>query len=69
MIQIRFNFTHEALKLLPAILQRVANPVQPFGFTLVQDDLPLPLLDGVRDVFGDRADLLDHLDNGQINQF
>jgi hypothetical protein len=54
---------------LAAILQRVANPVQPFGFIFIQDTLPLPLPDGFRDGFWNQANLLDPLDEGQVNKF
>jgi hypothetical protein len=58
-----------AIKSSPAILQRVANPIQPFGFTFVQDSLMLSLLDGIRDSFGNQADLLDQLEKSQANEF
>jgi hypothetical protein len=54
--------------LFPAILRRVANPVQPFGFSFVQDRPPLSLLDGIRDGFGKQADLLDQSDEGWVNK-
>lgn len=57
-----------AIMLFPAILRRVANPVQPFGFSFVQDRPPLSLLDGIRDGFGKQADLLDQSDEGWVNK-
>jgi hypothetical protein len=56
-------------KSFPKILRRVANPVEPFGFMFVQDDLPPPLLDGIRNGLGKEPDLFDHPDNGQANEF
>jgi hypothetical protein len=58
-----------AIELLPAIFQRVANPVQPFGFTFVQSSLLLPLPDGIRDGFWNQADLPGQLDEGQPDKF
>jgi hypothetical protein len=57
-----------AIKSFPTILQRVANPIQPFGFKLVQDSLLPSLLDDIRDSFGNQAYLLGQLDNTQINK-
>jgi hypothetical protein len=66
MFQISFD---AGVKSFPAIFQRIANPVQPFGFVFVQDSLLLPLPDGIRDGFWNHADLLHQLDNSHINQF
>ena len=57
------------IKLSPAILRRVANPVEPFGFPFVQDRLLLSLLAGVGHRLRQRADLLDELNDGQANVF
>ena len=51
------------------MLQRIANPIQPFGLIFVEDSLVLPLLDGLRDGFGNQTDLPDQLDNCHMNQF
>jgi len=55
------------LKSLPKVLQRVAYPVEPFGFMFVQHDLPPSLLDGIRDRLGKQPDLFDQLEDGQAN--
>ena len=56
------------LNLLPTILRRVADPVEPFGFKFVQNDLLPPLLDGIRDSLGKQPGLFDHADDGQANK-
>jgi hypothetical protein len=56
------------LKLSPAILRRVANPVEPFGFPFVQDRLPLSLPAGVGHCLRQRADLFDQLNDGPVNE-
>jgi hypothetical protein len=46
------SFTWMALiQSFPTILRRVANPVEAFGFALIQDRLALPLLAGIGDGF------------------
>src|SRR6185369_7701215 len=52
----------------PKIFRRVDNPVASFGLKLIQDGLPLPLLDGVPDALGNQADLLDQLNEGQPDE-
>jgi hypothetical protein len=54
---------------LSTILRRVADSVEPFGFTFVQNDLPLSLLDGIRDRLGKQPGLFGQLDDGQVNKF
>jgi len=56
------------LKSLPKILRRVAYPVEPLSFKFVQNDLPLSLLDGIRDRLGKQPDLFDQLEEGQANE-
>ena len=56
------------IKLSPAILRRVANPVESFGFPFVQDCLPLSLFAGVFHFLRQRADLFDQLNDGQVNE-
>jgi len=53
---------------LPAIFRRVAYPVEPFDFLFVQHDLPLPLVDSLRDRLGKQPDLFGQLDDGQANE-
>jgi hypothetical protein len=50
------------MELLPAILQWIANPIQPLGFAFVQSNLPLSLLQGIRDGFRNQTGL-----PGQLN--
>lgn len=57
-----------AIKSSPAILRRVANPVEPFGFPFVQNRLPLSLFAGVCHRLWQRADLFDQLNDGQVNE-
>ena len=52
---------------LPKILRRVADPVEPFDFTFRQDDLSLPLLDGIADGLGKHPSLFDPLHERQVN--
>ena len=56
------------IKSSPAILRRVANPVEPFGFPFVQDRLPLALFAGVGHRLGQRTDIFDQLNYGPINE-
>ena len=56
------------IELLPAILRRVADAVNPLGFQFVQDRLLLQVPDGIGDRFGELANLSDQLDNGPINE-
>jgi hypothetical protein len=53
-----------AIESLPAVLRRVANPVEPFGFTFVQDSLPLSLFAGHGDDLRKLAHLPDHSSDG-----
>jgi hypothetical protein len=64
-IQVRFGSAASAIKSPPAILRRVANPVEPFGFTFLQNRLPLSLLADLRDDSRNLANLRGHLDDGQ----
>jgi hypothetical protein len=57
------------LKLFPAILRRVAYPVEPLDFKFVLNHPQSPLLDGIGNVLGEQTDLLDQLDDGQANEF
>src|SRR6266536_6447657 len=47
------------LKSLPKILRWVPQPVEPFGFKLVQNGLPPPLLDGDRHRLGQQPGVFD----------
>jgi hypothetical protein len=61
----RLNFISSVPgKLFPAILGRVANPVEPFGLVAVQDGLPLAFLCGVRQGLGQMAHLFKPLAAG-----
>ena len=55
--------------LLPAILRRVVNPIEPFGFLLHQDCLPLPRLQGLRKSLRQTAEVFEQPDEIQINGF
>jgi len=52
---------------LSTILRRVADSVEPFGFTFVQNGLPPPLLDGICNSLGKQPALFGQLDDGQAN--
>jgi hypothetical protein len=54
---------------LPKILRRVPYPVESFDFKFVLNRSPSPLLDGICNVLGNQADLLDQLNDGQANDF
>jgi hypothetical protein len=56
------------MKSLPAILRRVANPVEPFDFAFVQDSLPLSLFASHRDDLRKLAHLPDHSSDGQPDE-
>jgi hypothetical protein len=56
------------LGLLPAILLRIANPVEPLDFQLVQNDLLPPELDGLRNGLGKQAGLFNQLTQRQENE-
>ena len=56
------------LNLLSSILLRIADPVEPLDFQFVQNDLPLPLFDGLHNRAGKQAGLFDHLNEGQANK-
>jgi hypothetical protein len=45
------------------IFRRVTNPVKPFGFTIVQNDLPPPLLDSHRNGSGKPPCLFDQMND------
>ena len=55
------------MKSSPAILRRVANPVEPFSLPFVQDRLPLPLFAGVGHRLRQRADLFDESNESHAN--
>jgi hypothetical protein len=59
--------TDEA-KSFSAILGRVADAVNPFGFAFVADVLLPPLFGGIRDGPGHRANLFEPLDNGHADK-
>jgi hypothetical protein len=65
LVQARCDTHH---KLSPAILRRVANPVEPFGFPFVQDRLPLSLPAGICNRLGQRADLFEQLNECLTNE-
>ena len=46
------SFPSTGLKSLPAVLRRIAYPVEPFDFKFVQNGLLPPLLEGQRDRLG-----------------
>ena len=52
----------------PAILRGVADPVEPFSFKFLQNDLLPPLLDGIGDRLGQQPDLSGELKDGQANE-
>jgi hypothetical protein len=58
-----------AIKSLPTIFRRIANPVDPFGFTLIQDQSVLPLLAGIGDGFWHNANLFDQPAEGSAKVF
>jgi hypothetical protein len=66
LLQLRICEIHKSLS---KIFRRVAYPVEPFGFTFVQDSLPPSLPGGMRDRFGKRPSLPDQLNEGQANLF
>lgn len=57
------------LKSLPAILFRVANPVEPFGFKVVQNHLLLALPREISDGLGQQANQCEPLTAPQPNVF
>jgi hypothetical protein len=52
------------LNLLSSILLRIADPVEPFYFELVQNNLLPPLLEDICDNLGKQAGLFDQLEDG-----
>ena len=56
------------MKLLPTILRRVADPVEPFDFKFLQNVLPPPLLDGIGDSLRKQPGLFSQLEGGQVNE-
>src|SRR5258705_2986883 len=50
------------------LFRSVANPVEPFGFKSVQNDLLPPLLDGISDRLGKQPSLFDQLADCQVNE-
>src|SRR5271154_2116461 len=54
------------IKLFPLILRWIANPVEPFGFTLIQSRLPLSTFDGLRDGFWKQANTLQYFHKRMI---
>ena len=54
---------------LSTILRRVADPVEPFRFTFVHNDLLPPLLDSIGDRLGKQPGLFGQLDDGQADEF
>ena len=52
-----------------AILGGIADPVEPFNLKLPAQGTLLPLFGGIRDGFGELANLFDHPDEGQIDAF
>jgi hypothetical protein len=54
---------------LPPIFGRVANPVEPFGFTLVPDRLEPALPAGMGDDFWNQANPIDQPAQGQAKSF
>lgn len=63
-----FFFPGLGINSLPSILRRIADPVEPFGFTFVKNELQPPLLDGIGERLGKQPDLFDQLDEGQANK-
>jgi hypothetical protein len=64
------SFTSMAeIKSLPTIFGRVANPVDPFRFTLIQDQSSPPLLAGIGDGFWHKANLFEQPAEGPAKVF
>jgi hypothetical protein len=59
------TFSGSNFQSLSEILVGVANPVEPFGFMLIQDGLPPPLMNGIRKGLRKQKGLFDQLDQGQ----
>ena len=53
---------------LPKIFIRIAYPVEPFGFQLVQNDLSPPLLAGIDERLGKQPGLFDQVGDCQANE-
>lgn len=54
---------------LPQILRRVADPVEALDFKFVQNDLPPPVSDDIRDGFREGTDLIGQMNEGLTNVF
>src|ERR1044072_8262873 len=52
----------------PNVFRRVADPVEPFGFKLVKNELPPPLLTGIGERPGKQPGLFDQVDESQTNE-
>lgn len=65
-VRTKFHFVRavqmilERDKLFPLILRWIANSVESFGFTLIQNRLPLSSLNDLRDGFGKQANALQY---------
>src|SRR6266702_5486399 len=54
---------------LSQVLRGVAESVEPFGFHLVDRRMSPPMSQAGRYRFGERPDLLDHLNDCQVDEF
>jgi hypothetical protein len=50
------------------VFRRVADPVEPFGFLLVKNELSPPLLTGIGERSGKQPGLFDQVNEGQTNE-
>jgi hypothetical protein len=60
---------HNRIQLFAQVFIRVAYSVEPFGFKFVASHPPSFLPDCRGDGFGKEADLFEHLDDGQADEF
>jgi hypothetical protein len=65
----QIHVRRQPMKLLAPIFQRVANPVNTFGFTFVYDGLLLPAIHGLHDFLGQLANLPDQLHESHPDEF
>ena len=66
---LRFMAAKHGDRSLSQIFQRIAYPVEPFGFSFIQDSLPPALLEGIRNSLGQQAGLFNQFDDGPANSF
>ncbi len=63
-----FLFPGAGIKSFSTILRRIADPVDPFNFICVQNDLQPPLRDGMGDRLGKPLGLFDQSNQAQPNE-